>query len=249
LKNIRLLIEYDGTEYHGWQRQASSPTIQATLEDILSKITNKKVILYGASRTDSGVHAMGQVANFYTDYPLEEKKWRLVLNDHLPPAIRVLESQEKPSSFHSQKHAKGKEYRYRVLNRYFSSALERKVYFLPKPVKWEKVRAALPLFVGEKDFKAFQGAKADRLTTVRTITSCELIEEGDGFYSFKICGTGFLKQMVRSMVGTLIAIGMEKKDLKDIERALETGSRSLVGPTVPSSGLTLVKVFYEDKND
>lgn len=246
MKNIRLLIEYDGTDFCGWQRQPHCPTIQQTLEDILAKIHGHPVSVYGASRTDSGVHAKGQVANFSSDAAIDGTTWSRVLNFYLPPTIRILESVEAAPRFHAQKYALGKTYDYRILNRSVNSALDRRVHFLPARLDWTKIQEGLPYFLGEKDFRVFQAARADVLTTVRRIEEFRLIEEGAGFYTLRIRGNGFLKQMVRSIVGTLIEVGLGRRDPASIGTLIASGQREGVGHTAPAHGLTLVKVFYPE---
>jgi tRNA pseudouridine38-40 synthase len=181
---------------------------------------------------------------FETERPLEGWRWAFILNDHLPPSIRILSSQEAPLGFHAQKDAIGKEYVYRVLNRPLPSALSQRVYFIPKRLDWEKVRLGAAFFVGTHDFLAFQGAKAERKTTVRTITACHVVDEGDGFFSFRIQGSGFLKQMVRAMVGTLVEIGLHKRPVEAVSHILASRDRRQAGHTAPACGLTLLRVYY-----
>lgn len=245
MKNIRLDIEYDGSPYHGWQRQTGHPTIQAFIEDNLGDVLGRKVVIYGASRTDSGVHAAGQVANFWSDKELPEVKWRDLLNDRLPRTIRITRSSEVAPTFHAQKLAVAKIYEYRVLNRDYSSALDRRVHFMPRPLDWEAVRAALPHFVGEMDFRSFQGAKATVVSTVRTIHSFALYEDYPGLFRFRIEGSGFLKQMVRAIVGTLFEVGEGKRRPVSIPEVIRRRDRDAAGRTAPASGLCLLRVKYE----
>ncbi|NBT59460.1 tRNA pseudouridine(38-40) synthase TruA, partial [bacterium] len=222
LENILLTIEYDGTDFSGWQRQSHDPSIQATIEDVLSKFSGKKTVLYGASRTDAGVHAKGQMANFETEPKMPADKWASFLNANLPRAIRILESRQVPDRFHAQKLAQSKIYEYRLLQRSVPSAWDRTVGFYPIRLNWDAVRKAMPYFIGTKDFKAFQGARASVITTVRTIYRFDLFEEREGLYRFEIEGSGFLKQMVRSIVGTLIEVGSGKRSPEDIPRIAST---------------------------
>ncbi|MBY0371314.1 tRNA pseudouridine(38-40) synthase TruA [bacterium] len=242
--NIRLLIEYDGAPYCGWQRQLNGPTIQAILEDKLSEVTGKKTTVYGASRTDSGVHARGQVACFDTEYPLPPERWQRLLNFHLPYDIRILESREVPLGWSPQKLAVAKEYEYVICNRPMASALQKRCYFVPQKIHWGRVREALPQFLGTHDFRAFQGAKAEVISTVRTIHRLDLLEQGDGFYALRIVGDGFLKQMVRAVAGTLVEIGLGKRDIGDVERIVRSLDRDEAGHTAPAAGLTLLRVYY-----
>ena len=248
--NIRLAIEYDGTPFAGWQRQPEAPTIQAAIEDVIARVTGSRVPIYGAGRTDAGVHAAGQVAHFHTEAKVPAEKWAELLNFYLPPEIRVLESREVPDTFHARKSAVGKLYVYRVLNRRVASALDRRVYFYPGRLDWDKIRGVLPHFVGEKDFRGFQGAGASVKTTVRRVERFELVDEGGGFYRFEIEGNGFLKQMVRAIVGTVLEVGKaDARGLEAIEAVFRTGDRRLAGPTAPPGGLILARVHYPEAAD
>lgn len=242
--NVKLLIEYDGTDFHGWQRQPGKPTIQAEIEDVLEKIHGERTFLYGAGRTDSGVHALGQVANFHSLLPHTPEKWREILNFHLPPTIRILDAEEVPETFHAQKNAQSKIYEYRILNRRVKSALHRRQWFIPSKMDWAKVRSALPMLEGRHDFRSFQGPRPSVKTTVRTIHHAYLVEHGDGCMAIRFQANGFLKQMVRTMVGTLVEIGQGKRELASLHTALEGGNRKLAGATAPPVGLYLCRVIY-----
>ncbi|MBI1860680.1 MAG: tRNA pseudouridine(38-40) synthase TruA [Deltaproteobacteria bacterium] len=245
-KNICIKVEYDGSPFAGWQRQLGSRTIQAEIEKIIQRVTGQETAIYGAGRTDSGVHARGQVCNFFTDYRAEAERWVSIFNYFLPPEIRVCESREMPLEFHSQRHALSKIYEYRVLNRRYASALDPHALFFPRSLDWERIREALPLFVGEKDFRSFQGAKANVKTTVREILRFELDDSrrSEGLYRLEIEGTGFLKQMVRAIVGTLLKVGERRLDISGLPRIIEGKDRRLAGATAPACGLCLVKVNY-----
>lgn len=242
--NIRLDIEYDGTDFCGWQRQQDRPTIQAHIEDVVAKVERRKVTVFGAGRTDSGVHAKGQVAHFDSQYGLPAERWRDILNTHLPPSIRIQRATEQPERFHAQKDALTKIYEYRVLNRGAASALDRRVLFNPTPIDWDKVRAALPYFVGYRDFASFQGANASTKTSDRTLLKFELVDDGDGYYRFVLIGTGFLKHMVRNLVGTVLEIGAGKRKAEDIPAIFASCDRRKAGRTAPAHGLCLVRVNY-----
>lgn len=242
--NVKLTIEYDGTYFHGWQRQLGVPTIQATIEDTLTSMLGHRVTLYGASRTDSGVHAHGQVANFFAETAVPAEKFRIILNTSLPQTIRILESKEMPLTFHSQKDALSKIYEYRILNRPYSSALDRRVYFYPKKLDWNEMKQSLPYFLGEKDFMAFKAAGAEVKSTIRKIYRFEIKQEGSDLYTFILEGNGFLKQMVRTMVGTVIGIGENRLKSESIENIFLSRNRSRAGRTLPPSGLHLVSVRY-----
>ncbi len=242
--NIKLIIEYDGSDFVGWQRQPNGPTVQAAIEDILAKAEGKRTVVYGASRTDSGVHAMGQVATFFPQTVRKPEQWAAILNFHLPRSVRILSAQEVPPDFNPQKDAVEKEYEYVVLNRHGQSALNTRVYYVPSKINWQRVREAIPQYLGTHDYIAFQGAKAELRTTVRTVTDFHLFERGDGLFAFRTRGNGFLKQMVRTMVGTLVEIGLGKRDIGDIERILASRDRREAGHTAPAGGLTLIRVYY-----
>lgn len=246
MMNIRLHIEYDGTDFHGWQRQLNKPTIQALIEDNLTEVVGKRVIVYGASRTDSGVHAQGQVAHFYVDSRIPGYQWSHVLNFRLPRTVRIQQSQEVPYGFHSQRDAIEKIYEYRVLNRDHASALDRRCHFYPGALDWEAMRAALPYLVGEHDFKCFQGAKAERKTTVRTISSFDLFQDAPGDFRFRIRGNGFLKQMVRTIVGTVLEVGEGRRKPESMQAILASRDRRQAGRTVPAHGLCLVSIKYPE---
>lgn len=245
--NIRLTIEYDGEPFFGWQRQEGLPTVQGEIERALAKILGEPVTLYGASRTDTGVHARGQVANFHATAPVPPERWAMVLNSYLPPAIRVTDSREVPGRFNARNDACSKVYEYRLLNRARPSALDRRLYHYPWPLDWEGIRRAMPHFVGKKDFRALQAAGATVKTTVRSVSRFDLVPDEDGLFRFVIEGDGFLKQMVRAIVGTLLEVGEGKRDPAAIPSVIESGDRRLAGRTAPGRGLTLVEVSYFEK--
>lgn len=244
VKKIKLLIEYDGEDFCGWQKQLDPNTIQGRLEEALQLVEGKRSIIYGAGRTDSGVHAAGQVAHFFTDKAIEPKKWPFIFNSRLPSTIRVLRAEYASDKFHSQKSATSKLYEYRIENSRVQSALDRRVYFCPPKLDWCEIEKALPHFVGTHDFASFQGAKASVKTTVRTVTRFELIRKSDTRYHFEVEGTGFLKQMVRTMVGTVVEVGEGKRKASDIPHIIQACDRRAAGRTAPAQGLFLVRVDY-----
>lgn len=243
--NILLEIEYNGAPFSGWQRQKKDPSIQAAIEDVLRAFTQEKTVLYGASRTDAGVHAKGQVANFESPPLLSPEKWASFLNSQLSADIRIIKSQKMPPRFHAQKMAKSKIYQYRLLQRSCESPLDPRRGFCPVKLDWEAIAQGLNYFVGEKDFKSFQGARASVLTTVRKIYRFELFSEGDGCYRFEIEGNGFLKQMVRAIIGTLMEVGMGKREVHTIPHIIAAKDRRAAGFTAEAKGLCLMKVNYE----
>lgn len=245
--NILLKIEYDGTEFCGWQRQPDGPTIQSTIEDLLESILNRRVVLYASGRTDSGVHARAQYAMFRGDSKYEPETWARMLNFSLPPTIRILESRLMPDDFHAQRDVLYKTYEYRILNRKVASAIDRGVHFYPGVLDWDKIRLACSYFIGEKDFKSFQGAKAEVQTTTRTIMSLDLRIESQDLYVFRVEGTGFLKHMIRNIVGTLLEVGEGKIAPEDIPAIIAARDRRQAGRTVPSTGLYLTQVVYPER--
>jgi len=242
--NILPKIEYDGTDFVGWQRQPDGPSIQSTIEDLLQEILERRVVLYASGRTDSGVHARSQYAMFRGSYKYEPERWARMLNFSLPPSIRILESREMPDNFHAQRDVISKTYEYWVLNRKIASALQRSVHFYPGELDWEKIREAIPFFQGRHDFKAFQGAKAEVKTTVREITRIALRQESSDLYVFELEGNGFLKHMVRTIVGTLLEVGEGKIEVAEIASIIASRDRRKAGRTVPPTGLFLTKVVY-----
>lgn len=242
--NVCLTIEYDGSDYHGWQRQDNATSIQETIENAIASVVGAPIAVKGASRTDSGVHAKGQVANFKCDR-FEATQWRKILNALLPSTIRILDSREVDENFDACRDAISKVYEYRVLNRRYASALDRNVYFYARPLDWDRMESCLTHFVGEKDFAAFKGAGSSAKTSVRTVHRFELRgEETPGLYRFRVEGSGFLKQMVRAMVGTVIEVGEGRRSVEGIREVIESRDRRLAGRTVPAGGLCLMSIQY-----
>ncbi len=242
--NIRITIEYDGEPFVGWQIQTNGPSIQETLEKAIQRVTGEYVFVRGAGRTDAGVHARAQVANFRAPSAMTPDQWRKALNALLPTTIRILQAEEADPSFDALKNARGKVYEYRVLNTRVASALDRRVYFYPGRLDWESMARCLPLFVGRQDFRCFQGARASVKTTVRDLNRFELFEEPGGLFRFEIEGSGFLKQMVRAVVGTVIEVGEGRRDGSRIPDVIASGDRRLAGRTLPACGLCLLEVKY-----
>ncbi len=247
MRNLKLVIEYDGTGYSGWQYQPDKPTIQGVLKKAISKVEDvslDSIKLVGASRTDAGVHAIGQVANFLSNRELSADRFRKAINSLLPEDIVVKSVEEVPLSFNARRNAKGKKYKYVILNRDYPSALERnRVYYLPFALDIELVRKAIPMFIGKKDFASFQSSGGEVKTTVREIFQFSLDVEGD-YLIFTITGNGFLKQMVRNIIGTLVFVGLKKFSLDDIPLIFKARDRRMAGPTAPPYGLYLVEIFY-----
>jgi tRNA pseudouridine38-40 synthase len=247
-RNIRLLLEYDGTGYHGWQRQRDPATIQGVLEAAVARLTQAEVSIIGSGRTDAGVHARGQVANFRTDSAIPLKAFHQGLNSLLPKDIAVLEAREAEPSFHARKSARAKTYEYRILNRPNRSPLyHHYAWWLAPPLDLAAMAGAAAVLRGEHDFTAFRASGSDNLNPVRRVLAAEWREEAGGWLSFTITATGFLRGMVRSLVGTMAEAGQGKVPPARLAELLTSGARHLAGPTAPPQGLYLVEVFYENE--
>ncbi|MGI6172313.1 MAG: tRNA pseudouridine(38-40) synthase TruA [Christensenellales bacterium] len=243
---IRLILEYDGTNYAGWQRQSNAVSVQQKVEEALSALTKRQVTVTGASRTDAGVHALGQVAHFDTESRIPPDKYAFALNTMLPPDIRVQNSAQAADDFHARFMAKGKLYRYRILSAPHASALERDfaahtIY----PLSLGKMQREARSILGTHDFKPFAASGSIVKDTVRAIASCEISQDG-AMYTLFVCGNGFLYNMVRIFAGTLILVGAGRLEEGAIRRALDSGSRLDLGITAPACGLTLMEVYYDD---
>ena len=246
-RNIRLLLEYDGTHYHGWQRQAEALTIQQVLEESLQRLTGEKTALIGSGRTDAGVHARGQVANFRTESPIPLQAFHKGMNSLLPKDIAVLEALEAEPSFHARKSARAKTYEYRILNRPTRSPLARHyAWWIDPPLDLTAMAGASAVLPGEHDFTAFRASGSDNLNPVRRVLTAEWRDDSGGWLSFTITATGFLRGMVRSLVGTLAEVGRGKAPPAILAELLTNRARHLAGPTAPPQGLYLVEVFYEN---
>ena len=245
-RNFKLTIEYDGTRYFGWQRQVDKPTIQAEIERVLGLITRQSVILKGSGRTDAGVHALGQTASFHCDTRLTPKSFLRALNSLLPADIVIRDCREVPDGFHARYDVRAKTYHYQILNHPISSVVERHFsWHIRKPLNIQAMSQSLGCLVGTHDFKAFEGIGSPRTHTIRTIQSAEIIKNGNDRLRIVIQGDGFLRYMVRNIVGTLVRIGMGKMPPEDMERILFLRDRNLAGATAPAHGLFLVEVRYE----
>jgi tRNA pseudouridine38-40 synthase len=244
MKNVRLLIEYEGTNYSGWQIQSTLPTIQGTIEEAILELTGKRVKLFGASRTDAGVHALGQVANFHIDSAVEPDGFAGGLNLTLPLDIVIKESSEVGNDFHSSLHAKEKLYMYRIERRRYRTVLSRNfAWHFFQPLDVELMREGTKRFIGKRDFSSFMADGSRVKTTEKEISLFEVKEEGD-FLEIYIRGDAFLRHMVRIMVGTLTTLGKGKLTLDDIDRIFEAGVRREAAQTAPPHGLHLVEVIY-----
>jgi tRNA pseudouridine38-40 synthase len=242
MKNYKLVLGYDGTDFRGWQRQPDGRTVQGVLEEAVRKITGKKVVVHGAGRTDAGVHALGQAAGFRGAFKLSDEVLLRALNAVLPEDVRVFSLAEAPPDFHARKSARSKLYRYRIVLSPQPDPLDRRfVLHWPYPLQVGKMRAAARLFVRTADFTAFSSNR-DR-SPVRTVTRSGLRRSGDELV-YTIESAGFLRYMVRTIVGTLLEAGRGRVDAEVIGQLFEGGTRTLASPTAPAKGLCLERVIY-----
>lgn len=244
MRNIRLILEYEGTRYHGWQVQPDVPTVQGTLEERLSRITGEKASVTGAGRTDAGVHALGQVANFLTASRAPLSAFSLGLNSLLPPDITVIRAEDAPPDFDARRSARKKLYRYRILNRPVPSALRRDFsWWVHEPLDIAAMEASARVLIGPHDFSAFRDSDPDMPDPHRTVISCSPRREDD-MIIIEIEADGFLKHMVRIIMGTLALVGRGKGSPAWVAEILEACDRRRAGPTAPARGLCLVEVGY-----
>jgi len=256
MRNIKLIIAYDGAEFHGWQLQPGMATIQGALNEAASKITQEKVFVNGASRTDAGVHALGQVAHFKTQSPLSPLEFQRALNALLPPAIRVMDAEEMGPDFHSRWQAMAKTYRYRIYRgRVLPPFEHRRVLHYPWPLDEAAMAEAARKFEGEHDFSSFAASSGsedddrDR-QMVRELYSSEIVREAErDEIAYVVRGRSFLRYMVRKIVGTLIEVGKGRLAPGDISKLFELRDRSQSGPTMPPEGLYLVSLEFPDPTD
>src|SRR5579864_3820236 len=264
MRNLKLVLAYDGTDFCGWQVQPEATSIQGTLASAIGRITGEKVPPQGSGRTDAGVHALAQVATFPTESVIPAANLVIALNDFLPVSVRVLEATEVPGGFHARKSAKAKTYRYRIYREAICPPfLARYVWHYPYPMDFVPMEKAAPLIEGEHDFTSFaavdpektssqeednstfrtQRSETPRNSNVRTIFSSQWRQDGDEFV-YEVRGNGFLHHMVRNLVGTFLLVGKETLKRQDVIRILEAKDRSLAGATAPACGLYLVNVEY-----
>lgn len=246
MRNIKLTIEYDGKNFAGWQTQPDKESIQDEIEKAIEAVTGEKVEIIGSGRTDAGVHALGQVANFHTNSNIEVAKFPYAINSKLKKSIVIKKAEEMPDRFHSRYNCVEKTYMYIINNNEFPSALERyKEFHVPFKLDIEKMREALKYFVGTHDFKGFMSSGGNkRKTTVRTLTKCELVTDNYGRIVIELTGDGFLYNMVRIICGTIVDVGLGKIDVYDIPAIIESGDRKRAGRTLPPHGLYLKEVRY-----
>jgi tRNA pseudouridine38-40 synthase len=251
MRYLKLTIAYDGTDFHGWQMQSGKPTIQGEIVSVLGLLTQEKIAVYGAGRTDAGVHALGQVASFRTRSALSAPELQRALNALLPPAIRITAVEETGPDFNARWSARAKTYRYRLYRgKVVPPMIWRYVLHYPFPLDEDRMRDAAARFVGAHDFAAFAastGSEDDdkERSTVREVYATELVRAGEELV-FTVRGRSFLRYMVRKMVGTLLDVGRGRLSPEDIDRLYESKDRAKSGPTVPSQGLCMVSVEHQE---
>jgi len=242
--NVKILLEYDGTAYCGWQRQKNALSIQEVLEKAISSITNEEIRVIGAGRTDAGVHALGQVANFKTNTRIPIEKLPYAINSKLPEDIVVKHAEIVPDDFHARFCAKSKVYTYTIYNSKFPSPLLRRYsYFCSSPLDTDAMKRAAQLLIGTHDFKAFMASGSPVKSTVRHVERLEVVRNGD-IVRIEVQANGFLYNMVRIIAGTLLDVGMGKINADEITSIIESRDRFYAGKTLAPQGLCLVKVIY-----
>ena len=243
-KRIRLIVAYDGTNYHGWQIQNNGITVEEELNRCLSDLLGESIEVIGASRTDSGVHALGNVAVFDTEARMPAEKISYALNQRLPEDIRIQKSEEVAADWHPRYCESRKTYEYRIYRGEFPMPVKRLYsYFTYRPLNVEKMKKAAKHLEGEHDFKSFCQTGAQVESTVRTVYSVDVEEQGADLV-IRVCGNGFLYNMVRIIAGTLMEVGQGKRTPESMAEILEAKNRSAAGPTAPPCGLTLVKYEF-----
>ena len=253
MRNLKLILAYDGTDFSGWQVQPGLPTIQGTLGSAIGRITGENVLPQGSGRTDAGVHALAQVATFNTESVIPAENLVIALNDILPPTIRVMEATEASPDFHARKSARAKTYRYRIYRGPICAPfLARYVWHYPYSLDETAMIQSASLVEGEHDFTSFAAVDPERhdeqeiRSNVRQIFSSRWQRDGDELI-YQVRGNGFLHHMVRNLVGTFILVGKRTLKSEDVQRILETKNRSAAGATAPASGLHLVAVEYDQR--
>ncbi len=246
LRNIKLILEYDGTNYHGWQSQRGTgrATIQDALQGAIKTLTAEDVKVVSSGRTDAGVHALGQTVNFQTSSAIPAEAWMPALNRVLPPDILVLSSEEAPRDFHARHSATGKTYRYLVLRRPAPSALYRdRAWHVGLPLKLASMRKAARHLIGRHDFSAFRASACNAKTPVRRLRSIDIRKRGE-FIEITLEADAFLMHMARNIVGTLVETGLGRYTDDDVKQMLRSRDRTTAGRTAPAHGLYLVSVSY-----
>ena len=244
MRNIKITIEYDGTNYHGWQIQPNAITIQAAIQDALAKITKTQTQIIGAGRTDTGVHAAGQVANFHTHSQMSPTAFQKALNATLPRDIVITAVEEVSPDFHARFSAVSRTYRYTILNRAYPSALLRSsTYFFPEPIDVQDADIACRSLSGERDFSSFQRSGSERINPICEIYECRCWRE-QNFVYFEVEADAFLRGMVRAIVGTILKLHDKEDGVNQLRGVLDARNRSMAGASVPPHGLSLLRVKY-----
>lgn len=244
MKNIKLIIEFDGSNFSGWQRQPKGRTVQKEIETAIFKATGEEIMINGSSRTDAGVHAREMVANFFTNSTIPGEKFREAINTRLPHDVSVIKSEEVDEEFHARYSSIGKTYSYTIINRYERLSLGHQyLYHCKYNLNVDEMRVACKYFIGTHDFRAFMSPGSSIKTTTRTIQELYIEQKGNEIKIF-ITADGFLYNMVRIIVGTLIKVGNGRLAAGEIESIIEEGNRKRAGMCVPPNGLVLEKVFY-----
>ena len=247
MRNIKLTIEYDGKDFNGWQKQPNKLNIQGSIEQAIEQITGEKVELNASGRTDSGVHAWGQVANFKTNSNLPIEKFVIAINSKLKKSIRILDAEEVDERFHSRLTCKRKTYRYVINNSEVGSAIYRNFEtHIPQKLDVSKMQEAVKYFEGEHDFKAFKASGTSSKSSVRTIYKADVYINKEERICIELTGNGFLYNMVRIISGTLVDVGLGKILPSQIPEIIKDGKRERAGKTLPPNGLFLVSVSYEE---
>ncbi len=244
MRNIKLTIEYDGKDFNGWQKQPNKLNIQGTIEQAIKNITGEEVELNASGRTDAGVHALGQVANFKTNSQIPIEKFAIAINSRLKKSIIIINAEEVDERFHSRLTCKRKTYRYIINNSIEGSAIYRNLEtHIPQKLDISKMEKALKYFEGEHDFKAFKASGTSSKNSVRTIYKTNIYKENNRIY-IELTGNGFLYNMVRIIVGTLVEVGLGKIEPEKIQDIIKSKKRENAGKTLPPNGLYLVNVEY-----
>ena len=251
MRNIKLLIAYDGTGFGGWQRQKNAVTIQGEIEKRLAIMTAGPVTLLGAGRTDAGVHARGMAANFHTETTIPCRAFCKGLNSLLPPSIRIMSAEDAADTFHARFSAKAKTYVYTIFTGPVLLPTERlTVFHIPFPLQFDLISECLSMITGTHDFACFEMSGSRDMGrpggrgSIRTILAADLQDPGDCHFQFSITGDGFLRQMVRIMIGTILEVGKGRMSIEDFRRTLQSRDRTQAGPPAPALGLTLYEIFY-----
>ncbi len=246
MRRIRLVVAYEGTNYHGWQAQPNGITVEEVLNGALSRLLGEEIRVIGASRTDSGVHSLGNVAVFDTETRIPPDKICYAVNQWLPEDVVVQSSREVPADFHPRRCRSEKTYEYRILNRQVPvPTLRRDTYFFYRALDVGRMREAAGYLVGRHDFKSFCTAKEGEEDTVREILSCTAERRDGDVLAIRVTGTGFLYHMVRIIAGTLIQAGTGEIEPEDMAEILRKRDRGAAGPTAPAHGLTMMGIRYE----